>query len=243
VFAVHSERYCGDVAFGQCGAGEDSGYGHGYGRPVKFEVVGYRWRSGGAWCSGVPVGGFTGTDGLGFAAAENLYPSNLYADLSAATSATINAIRLAFQTQKLLERDARGGTRYTELVRAAFRCAVAGCSSAAPGYLGGGKTAISINPIAQTSATNLDGGATPMGNLAAMATMLGQGHGFSQSFTEHGYIIGLACVDADLTYQQGLRRHWSRSTRYDFYFPAFAMLGEQAVLNKRFTAGVTGTML
>jgi len=181
---------------------------------------------------GVPVGGFTGTDGLGFAAAENLYPSNLYADLSAATSATINAIRLAFQTQKLLERDARGGTRYTELVRAHFGVQSPDARLQRPEYLGGGKTAISINPIAQTSATNLDGGATPMGNLAAMATMLGQGHGFSQSFTEHGYIIGLACVDADLTYQQGLRRHWSRSTRYDFYFPAFAMLGEQAVLNK-----------
>jgi len=123
-------------------------------------------------------GGFTGTDGLGFAAAENLYPSNLYADLSAATSATINAIRLAFQTQKLLERDARGGTRYTELVRAHFGVQSPDARLQRPEYLGGGKTAISINPIAQTSATNLDGGATPMGNLAAMATMLGQGHGF-----------------------------------------------------------------
>jgi len=85
-----------------------------------------------------------------------------------------------------------------------------------PEYLGGGKTAISINPIAQTSATNLDGGATPMGNLAAMATMLGQGHGFSQSFTEHGYIIGLACVDADLTYQQGLRASLVDSVRFLF---------------------------
>ena len=101
-----------------------------------------------------------------------------------------------------------------------------------PEYLGGGSTPITINPIAQTSGTNASGTTTPLGNLAAMGTGLAHGHGFTQSFVEHGVIIGLVNVRADLTYQQGLRKMWSRSTRYDFYFPAFAMLGEQAILNK-----------
>ena len=101
-----------------------------------------------------------------------------------------------------------------------------------PEYLGGGSTPININPIAQTSATNISGGSTVLGNLAAMGTALANKHGFTQSFTEHGVILGLVSVRADLTYQQGLERMWSRSTRYDFYFPAFATLGEQAVLNK-----------
>ena len=94
-------------------------------------------------------------------------------------------------------------------------------------------TPVIINPVAQTSATGVTGGSTPVGTLAAVGTALATGgHGFTQSFTEHGVVIGLVCIDADLTYQQGLARMWSRSTRYDFYFPAFAMLGEQAVLNK-----------
>jgi len=101
-----------------------------------------------------------------------------------------------------------------------------------PEYLGGGSTRINVNPIAQTSGTSASGTTTPLGNLAAMGTYLAPHHGFTQSFTEHGMIIGLVMVRADLTYQQGLRRMWSRSTRYDYYFPAFAMLGEQAVLNK-----------
>ena len=161
-----------------------------------------------------------------------LYPQNLWADLSQATAATINQLRQSFQIQKLLERDARGGTRYTEIVRSHFGVVSPDARLQRPEYLGGGHTMISINPIAQTSATGLTGGSTPVGNLAAMGSGLASNHGFSQSFTEHGYVIGLVNVRADLTYQQGLRRHWSRSTRYDFYFPAFAMLGEQAVLEK-----------
>ena len=160
------------------------------------------------------------------------YPANLYADLSAATSATINQLRQSFQIQKLLERDARGGTRYTEIVRAHFGVVSPVARLDRPEYLGGGSSPIVINPIAQTSATGLTGGSTPAGSLSAMGTALQNRHGFSQSFTEHGYVIGLFNVRADLTYQQGLRKMWSRSTRYDFYFPAFAMLGEQAVLNR-----------
>ena len=158
--------------------------------------------------------------------------SNLYADLSQATAATINQLRQSFQIQKLLERDARGGTRYTEIVRAHFGVISPDARLQRPEYIGGGSTTININPIAQTSGTNASGTTTPMGTLAAMGTALAHNHGFTYSATEHGVILGLVSVRADLTYQQGLARMWSRSTRYDFYFPAFATLGEQAVLNK-----------
>jgi len=156
----------------------------------------------------------------------------LYADLTAATAATINQLRQSFQIQKLLERDARGGTRYTEIIRSHFGVISPDARLQRPEYIGGGTTAININPIAQTSATGVTGGSTPMGNLAAMGTALAHNHGFTQSFTEHGVILGLVSVRADLTYQQGMARMWSRSTRYDFYFPAFATLGEQAIFNK-----------
>lgn len=158
--------------------------------------------------------------------------TGLYADLSSATSATINQLRQSFQIQKLLERDARGGTRYTEIVRAHFGVISPDARLQRPEYLGGGTTPIVINPIAQTSGSNATGTTTPLANLAGVGTALAKGHGFTQSFTEHGVIIGLVSVRADLTYQQGLPRMWSRSTRYDFYFPAFAMLGEQPVYNK-----------
>lgn len=172
-------------------------------------------------------GTFTGSTAL-----PNGSGSNLYADLSQATAATINQLRQSFQIQKLLERDARGGTRYTEIIRAHFGVISPDSRLQRPEYLGGGSAPITVNPIAQTSGTSATGTTTPLGNLAAMGTGVAHGHGFTQSFTEHGVIIGLVSVRADLTYQQGLRKMWSRSTRYDFYFPAFAHLGEQAVLNK-----------
>ena len=181
------------------------------------------------------VGHGTSATGGAFTATAGIYPSNLYADLSTATAATINSIRLAFQTQRLLERDARGGTRYTELVRAHFGVTSPDARLQRAEYLGGGSAAININPVAQTAQTGLTGGNTPLGSLAAFGTTLGT-NGFTQSFTEHGMIIGLVSVRADLTYQQGMKKMWSRSTRYDFYFPAFAMLGEQAVLNKEIYA-------
>jgi hypothetical protein len=175
------------------------------------------------------------TTGPAGTAPATWYDTKLIADLSQATSATINAIRTSFQIQKLLERDARGGTRYTEIVRTHFGVQSPDSRLQRPEYLGGGTTPININPIAQTSGTaSATGGYTdtPMGTLSAMGTALAHGHGFSQSFTEHGMILGLACVTADLTYQQGMRKMYSRKTRYDYYFPAFAHLGEQAVLNK-----------
>lgn len=163
---------------------------------------------------------------------DTFYPSNLYADLSTATAATINQLRQSFQIQKLLERDARGGTRYTEIVRAHFGVVSPDARLQRPEYLGGGSTRVGVSPVVQTGQTGLTGGTTPLGTLAAVGQAVANGHGFSQSFTEHGYVIGLVNVRADLTYQQGLDRMWSRSTRYDFYFPAFAMLGEQSILNK-----------
>lgn len=171
-------------------------------------------------------------DGSGGSYFPNSVGAGLYADLSSATAATINQLRQSFQIQKLLERDARGGTRYTEIIRSHFGVISPDSRLQRPEYLGGGTTVINISPIAQTSATGQTGSTTPLGNLASMGTALAHNHGFTQSFTEHGVILGLVSVRADLTYQQGLHKMWSRSTRYDFYFPAFAMLGEQSILNK-----------
>ena len=173
-----------------------------------------------------------GAGGGSSAANIRFVNSGLYADLSAATAATINQLRQSFQIQKLLERDARGGTRYTEIITAHFGVRSPDARLQRPEYLGGGSTLINISPIAQTGGTGASGTSTPQGNLAAFGTYLANGHGFTQSFVEHGHVIGFVSVRADLTYQQGLRKLWSRSTRYDFYFPAFATLGEQAILNK-----------
>lgn len=184
-------------------------------------------------------GGVTNVEGLGNVSYDPI--NTLYADLSTATAATINQLRQSFQVQKLLERDARGGTRYTELIRSHFGVNSPDARLQRPEYLGGGSTAIAVNPIAQNSATPETGTGSPLGTLGAMATGLAHGHGFSASFVEHGMVIGLVSVRADLNYQQGLRKMWSRKTRYDYYFPAFAMLGEQAILSKEiFCDGTAG---
>nr|QJB20978.1 MAG: major capsid protein [Microvirus sp.] len=179
-------------------------------------------------------GADTGTvNALRFAVKTNsttAYP-DIYADLSAATAATINQIRQAFQIQRLLERDARGGTRYTEILRSHFGVVSPDARLQRPEYLGGSSVPVQTHAVAQTSAAGVTGSSTPLAQLGAVAQVVAH-TGFSQSFVEHGYIIGLCSVRADLTYQQGLERHWSRLTRYDFYMPVFAMLGEQAVLNK-----------
>jgi len=155
----------------------------------------------------------------------------LVADLAEASAATINSLRQAFQIQKIYERDARGGTRYVELLKAHFGVTSPDFRLQRPELLGTGSTPVNISPVPQTSGTAGANGytPTPQGNLAAMGTVLANGHGFTHSFTEHCVVIGLACVRADLTYQQGLDRMWSRSTRFDFYWPALAMIGEQAV--------------
>ena len=157
----------------------------------------------------------------------------LYADLSTATSASINDLREAFATQRLLEKDARGGTRYISLIKSHFGVTSPDARLQRPEFLGGKSEPIIITPIEQTSSTDAT---SPQGNLAAKGTVQMSGAGFTKSFTEHGYIIGLVSVRADLTYQQGLDRALSRSTRYDFYLPSLANLGEQAVLNKEIYA-------
>ena len=160
----------------------------------------------------------------------------IFADLTNATAATINALRLAFQTQRFLERDARGGSRYTEIVRSHFGVVSPDARLQRPEYLGGGSSPINFHPVAQTSATGVSGGSTAAGSLSAFAVASDSGHGFTKSFTEHGIILGLASVRADLNYQQGLNKMFSRSTRYDFYWPTFAHLGEQSVLNREIYA-------
>lgn len=161
---------------------------------------------------------------------------SLVADLNTATSATINQLRQAFQVQRLLERDARGGTRYTEIIRSHFGVVSPDQRLQRPEYLGGGSSRINISPVPQTSSSIED---SPQGNLAAFGTVSFNGHGFTKSFDEHCLVIGLVNVRADLTYQQGLNRMWSRKTRFDFYWPALAHLGEQAVLNKEIFAGTS----
>lgn len=166
--------------------------------------------------------------------------TGLKVDLTTATAATINALREAFQLQKLYERDARGGTRHTEIIRSHFGVVSPDARLQRPEYLGGQSVPITYHPVAQNSATGATG--TPQGNLAAFGTSSPRG-GFIKSFTEHGTLICLANVRADLNYQQGLHRMWSRRTRVDYYWPALAHLGEQAVLNKEIycqgTAGGT----
>lgn len=164
--------------------------------------------------------------------------TSLLADLSTATAATINQLRQAFQIQKMYEKDARGGTRYTELVRAHFGVISPDARQQRPEYLGGSTTNINVNPIAQTAPTVA--GQTPQGNLSATGTFAASNNGFVKSFTEHEIIIGIASIRADINYQNGLNRMWSRSTRFDFYWPSFAHLGEQTILNKEIFAQGSG---
>ena len=209
--------------------------------PVKG--IGIIGSPGGPYANVRETGGDSVTYTLGYRDLNNLiyveddpakagYPG-IYADLNDATAATINELRQAFQVQKLLERDARGGTRYVEIVRSHFGVTSPDARLQRPEYLGGGHSTVNINPVAQTSSTDAT---TPQGNLAAFGTAAGHAHGFVKSFTEHCLIVGLVCVRADLNYQQGLARMFSRETRYDFYWPALAHIGEQAVLNKEIYA-------
>lgn len=172
---------------------------------------------------------------VGFRALTGNAEMDVYADLTAATAATINSLRQAFQIQKIYERDARGGTRYVELLKAHFGVTSDDARLQRPQYLGGGTSAINVSPIPQTSASGAYA-ESPQGNLAAMGTVLTSGHGFTHSFTEHCLVIGIVSVRADLTYQQGLDRMWSRKTRFDFYWPALCSIGEQAILQKEIYA-------
>lgn len=164
--------------------------------------------------------------------------TGLVADLSTATAATINDLRLAFQTQRLLERDARSGTRYRELILSHYGVTVPDFRVQDPEFLGGGSSPMNISPVAQTSGQPTPAANDKLGELAAIGTVSGS-HGFTKSFTEHGIIIGLMNVRGDITYSQGIERYWNKQTRYDFYYPVLAQIGEQSVLNKEIYADGT----
>ena len=160
--------------------------------------------------------------------------TGLYTDLTEATAATINQFRQAIMVQSLLELDARGGTRYVEIIKAHFNVQSPDYRLQRPEFLSGGTTQINQHPVAQTSETNN----TNQASLASFSTASTGGSqiGFSKSFTEHGYVIGLAQARGEVTYQQGLEKLWTRQTRYDFFWPKLQELGEQAVLNKEIYA-------
>ncbi|AXH77793.1 MAG: major capsid protein [Microviridae sp.] len=151
----------------------------------------------------------------------------LMTDLASATAATINSLRQAFQVQRLLERDARGGTRYVEILKSHFQVTSPDARLQRTEYLGGGTIPVMVNPVVQTSGTPATG--TAQGTVAAFATAARHNLGFVKSFVEHGYILGIVSARADMTYYQGVNRLWDRQTKYDFYWPALAHLGEQAV--------------
>lgn len=163
------------------------------------------------------------------------YPQ-IYADLSSATGISINDLRESVAIQRLLERDARGGTRYVELIKSHFGVTSPDYRLQRPEFLGGGKSFINISPVANTvdqdATISASGNNVFQGELRGVGTGIVSGHGWAKSFTEHGYVIGIMRARGDLTYFQGVDRMWSRSDRYDFYIPALAHLGEQSVLNK-----------
>lgn len=167
--------------------------------------------------------------------AAGLYPSNLYADLTNATAATINALRTAITTQQFLERDARGGTRYQELIVSHFGVVNPDSRVQVPELIATYSTRLNVSPVAGTNQAG--SAADAPGRLAAFGTAAAI-NGFTKSFTEHGVIMGLVSARADLTYTQGMDRMWSRRTRYDFYWPTFANLGEQAILNREIYANL-----
>ena len=176
------------------------------------------------------VGGFagnsSGTITMSAQASSTYLGNDSYVDLDTSSIFTINSLRTAFQMQKFYERLARGGSRYTEVLRSFFGVVSPDARLQRPEFLGSFTKMVNVNPIAQTSATD---NTSPQGNLSAYGVTAAKFHGFTKSFVEHGYIFGFVCARADLTYQQGINKMWLRSTVYDFYWPTFAHLGEQAI--------------
>lgn len=173
------------------------------------------------------------TSGTGNTSVSDVSSDGWFANLDESSIFTINSLRTAFQMQKFYERLARGGSRYTEVLRSFFGVVSPDARLQRPEFLGSFTRMMNINPIAQTSSTN---DTTPQGNLSAYGVTGAKFHGFTKSFVEHGYVFGFCCARADLTYQQGINRMWTRSTVYDWYWPTFAHLGEQAVLLKEIYA-------
>lgn len=199
--------------------------GGSYSTVNRYELAdtGYATRTGALWTNNSNDNHWNGT---------NLklpdFSTGLTVDLDSSSIFTINSLRTAFQMQKFYERLARGGSRYTEVLTSFFGVVSPDSRLQRPEYLGGSSKMMNINPVAQTSST---GDVTPQGNLAAYGVSASKYHAFTKSFVEHGYIIGLLEVRADLTYQQGINKMWLRSTVYDWYWPTFSHLAEQAILN------------
>lgn len=209
--------------------------------PIKFDI--------GSQASSLDKGVVYSTERAGYSQMAQLHvaPSNLsvgsytyypvsfgsdttlYADMTGVGDFTINDLRQAWQIQKLLETDMRSGTRYTEVLRAHFSVLSPDARLQRPEYLGGFTRPIAVSPVVQTSSTDTT---SPQGNLAALSATFASGRAFTKSFVEHGWIIGLMSVRSDISYQQGVHRQWTRQGRYDYYWPVFAHLGEQPVLNK-----------
>ncbi|UPW41009.1 major capsid protein [Sigmofec virus UA08Rod_5764] len=168
-----------------------------------------------------------------------IYFSNLWAQTSqlvgdTAVSATINQLRMAFQIQRLYEKDARGGTRYIEILKEHFGVTSPDARLQRPEYLGGNRIPININQVLQNSSSET--GSTPLGATAAYSLTSDSHHDFRKSFVEHGFILGLCVARYDHTYQQGLERFWSRKDRFDYYWPVLANIGEQGIRNKEIFA-------
>lgn len=164
--------------------------------------------------------------GTGSTSVSGVSSNGWFANLDESSIFTINSLRTAFQMQKFYERLARGGSRYTEVLRSFFGVVSPDARLQRPEFLGSFTKMVNVNPIAQTSATD---DTSPQGNLSAYGVTAAKFHGFTKSFVEHGYVFGFVCARADLTYQQGINKMWLRSTVYDFYWPTFAHLGEQVI--------------
>lgn len=171
-----------------------------------------------------------GSSSKGYPIINNLWAIND----GSVSAATINQLRMAFQVQKLYEKDARGGTRYIEILKSHFGVTSPDARLQRPEYLGGNRIPVNINQVVQNSATQADG--TPLGDTAAFSVTTDVHGDFIKSFVEHGFVIGIMVARYDHTYQQGLERFWSRRDRLDYYFPVFANIGEQPILNKEIYA-------
>ncbi len=193
---------------------------------VNYDVVGDP--------SGSLVASDTGASSTG---ESEMTPSNLWADLNGATPWTVNDLRLAFQTQRMLERDARSGSRYTEYLQSAFGVSSGDARLQRPEFLGGHRSPISVTQVTQTAPQS--GESTPLADVAGYSHSMSRARA-NKGFVEHGYVIGVCCIRQFHSYSQGIQRFWTRSKRTDFYDPVFANIGEQPVYRSELYAGQTG---
>lgn len=198
--------------------------------PLHFRVAGSNINNSGAVASGniISSNGDSGYVSGSNSATGSVYVSNLLANLKDATAASINQLRLAFQIQKIYEKDARSGTRYIEILHGHFSVTSPDARLQRPEYLGGNRMLINVNQVIQQS----ESGTTPQGTTTAYSLTVDNHSDFTHSFVEHGFVIGVMCARYDHTYQQGLEKFWTRRNRFDYYFPSLANIGEQPVLNK-----------